>query len=79
MHAATDLPPLYHRHTLVQSKGHFACPVGYFSDAVPHTKKDSFYAFFWSNMFSGTRYLICPLRKSDLCRCGCRGLCTFGA
>ncbi|CAK0831430.1 unnamed protein product [Prorocentrum cordatum] len=26
----------------------------------------------------GIRYLICVIRKSDLCRCGCRGFCTLG-
>ena len=73
------LPALYGQHMVVQAQGDLACPIGYFSDAVPHTKKDSFYAFYWSNLLTGTRYLICALRKSDLCKCGCRGLCTFGA
>ena len=29
-------------------------------------------------MLTPKRHLICSLRKSDLCRCGCRGLCTLG-
>jgi len=51
---------------------------GTFSDAVPHTKRDSFFAFYWSNILDGERILICALRKKDLCRCGCRGFCTLG-
>ena len=54
-------------------------PAGFFSDAVPHTKKDSFIAFYWGTMLTPTRHLICVLRKSDLCKCGCKGFCTLGA
>ena len=73
-----QLPPLYFDHEVYKAKGSKACPVGYFPDAVPHTKKVSFFAFYWSNTLSGTRYLICTLRKSDLCKCGCKGFCTLG-
>eukprot|EP00969_Alexandrium_andersonii_P161011 7115508-Alexandrium_andersonii.AAC.1 len=55
-----------------------AVPVGYFSDGAPHTKKDSFMAFYWSNVLTQKRHLITVLRKSDLCKCGCKGFCTTG-
>ena len=71
------LSPLYSQHEVVRTKGENACPVGYFSDAVPHTNRDSFFAFYWSSIVSGKRYLICSLRKQDLCQCGCRGYCTL--
>ena len=74
-----EMPPVYFDHTVYKDKGSKACPVGYFSDGVPHTKKDSFFAFYWSNMLTEDRYNICTLRKSDLCRCGCKGLCTLEA
>ena len=25
------------------------------------------------------RHMICSIRRGDVCRCGCRGSCTFGA
>eukprot|EP00959_Pyramimonas_sp_CCMP1952_P072204 1507955-Pyramimonas_sp.AAC.1 len=31
-----------------------------------------------SNGVSGKRYLICSIRKSDVCRCGCKGFCSIG-
>jgi len=73
------LPPSYFDHPLYLTKGANACPVGYFSDAVPHTNRDSFFAFYWSSIFSRERFLICSLRKQDLCQCGCRGMCTLTA
>jgi hypothetical protein len=36
------LPPTYHQHPVTQAKGQLSVPIGYFSDAVPHTKSDSF-------------------------------------
>lgn len=71
-------PPRYREHAVVKAKGDLAVPVGYFSDGVPHTKKDSFIAHYWSNTLTGQRYMICSIRKSDLCRCGCKGFCTIG-
>ena len=41
-HPEVDLPPNFSRHEVVQAHKDRACPVGYFSDAVPHTKTDSF-------------------------------------
>ena len=76
--ADPQVPPMYFEHPVYAQKGAQACPVGYFSDAVPHTKRDSFFAFYWSNCLTGTRYLICSVRKKDLCQCGCKGQCTMG-
>ena len=52
-----------------------AC-LGFYVDAVPYSKRDSFYAFYWNGAFSVQRRVITTIRKSDLCRCGCRGLCS---
>ena len=79
LHADTRVPPGYSRHPVVHAKGALACPVGLFSDGVPHTKRDSFIAWYWSNLLSTKRTLICAVRKQDLCDCSCRGLCTIGA
>ena len=73
------IPPSFFSHEVYESKGAKACPIGYFSDGVPHTNRDSFFAFYWSSIFSGERFMICSLRKQDLCQCGCRGFCTLSA
>ena len=74
-----DLPPSFFAHDVYIANGDKTCPIGYFSDAVPHTKRDSFFAFYWNNMLEGVskRHLICALRKADLCQCGCNGFCTI--
>ena len=74
-----ERPPTYMRHDVRKKNGDKAWPMGYFSDYVPHTKRDSFLVFYFSNLITGIRYLMCVLRKSDLCRCGCKGFCTLGA
>ena len=46
-HMHDDLPPSFWAHQVFEAKGDMAHPLGYFSDAVPHTKKDSFFAYYW--------------------------------
>ena len=78
--AAEDLPPSFASHPVVVAKGaDWTVALGYFSDAVPHTHSDSFYVFYWSNLLFHQRHLIAVVRRSDLCRCGCAGQCTFAA
>ena len=73
------LPPSFFEHEVYIANGDMTVPIGYFSDAVPHTKKDSFFAYYWSNLLDGERNLICSLRKADVCQCGCRGFCTMNS
>ena len=40
-----QLPPTYHNHPVTRAKGKYSSPLGYFSDAIPHTKNDSFFVF----------------------------------
>ena len=75
----SGLPSAWHAHPVTLAKGTKSVPIGYFSDAVPHTHRGGFFAFYWTSLLSKKRYLICTIRKSDLCQCGCRGQCTFGA
>ena len=72
-----DLPSTYANHPVTLEHGQQSFPIGYFSDGVPHTKTDSFIAHYWSNPVTSRRYLICAVRKKDLCQCGCKGWCTF--
>eukprot|EP00969_Alexandrium_andersonii_P185062 8175677-Alexandrium_andersonii.AAC.1 len=78
MEDPTELPDTYAHHPVTQARGGKSSPVGFFSDGVPFTKSDGFTAMYWSNLITGKRTLICVVRKSDLCQCGCRGQCTMG-
>ena len=73
------LPPQYFKHPVRKAWGNLACPVSLYSDGVPHTKEDSVVAFYWTNLLKPTRHLICLIRKSDMCRCACKGQCTMDA
>ena len=74
-----DLPDRFYQHPVYDRHGAKTCPLGLFSDGVPYTKQESMIAFYWSSLLAPRRHLICAIRKSDLCRCGCKGLCTLGA
>ena len=77
--ADSDLPDRFYTHPVYSRHLHKTCPLGFFSDGVPFTKRDTMIAFYWSSLQSPRRHLICAIRKSDLCKCGCKGLCTIGA
>ena len=74
-----NLPPQFYDHEVVKEFGPKVVPLGYFSDGVPFTKTDSFISYYLSNINTGERFLICSVRKSDLCQCSCHGNCTFGS
>ena len=59
--------------------GDKAIPVSLYSDGVPHSKTDSFDAYYLKFLHSSERHMICCVRRIDLCRCGCNGMCTFGS
>ena len=75
---ADALPPEFSDHSVVRDGDVRVFPVGYYSDAVPHTRSDSFIAYYLSNGLNARRFLLCSVRKSDLCKCGCKGYCTLG-
>eukprot|EP00959_Pyramimonas_sp_CCMP1952_P231218 4833126-Pyramimonas_sp.AAC.1 len=41
------MSPVFSTHEAVVANPGQACPAGFFSDGVPHTKKDSFIAFYF--------------------------------
>ncbi len=73
-----QLPPRFFEHPVMVEHGPKVTPLGYFSDGVPFTKSDSFISYYLSNALTGERYMICSLRKSDVCKCSCAGNCTYG-
>ncbi len=75
----TELPPMWLNHAVYAANGDKAIPVSLYSDGVPHSKTDSFYVYYFKLVHSSERHMICAVRRVDLCRCGCRGMCTFGS
>jgi hypothetical protein len=75
---AGDFPPSYKEHpVVVQNPGELVLPIALYLDAVPYTLTDSVLGIWIINMLTGARHLFCVIRKRFVCRCGCRGWCTF--
>ena len=72
--AAGDWPPLYTEHPVVTSNpGETVVPIALYLDGVPTIKKDSVIGFWVYSLVSMKRHLCAVIRKSSLCKCGCRG------
>jgi hypothetical protein len=52
-------------------------PVDFYLDGVAFAKRDSALGFWVTNLVSDVHHLIMVLRKSELCKCGCRGWCSI--
>ena len=74
-----DVPDGYLNHPVVVEHGGPVVPCAIFADGVPYSNSDSCIAFWLVNLLTARRYLFFILRKSQACRCGCRGWCTFHA
>ena len=80
---ASDWEPAYRMHPTVveaQLKGRqLPYPVAFYIDGVNFTKQiapgrqDSLICFVMYNLVTNKRHLICSVRKSRLCKCGCSG------
>ena len=73
-----DLPALYFQHPSVRTAPEATMhPFCMYMDAVPHTRNDSILGIFVYFALSALRHLVWCCRKSEMCSCGCRGLCTL--
>jgi len=71
---------VYANHRVVlDNPGEEVYPIALFVDGVPFTQRDSLLAFYSYNLLTGIKHLNAVLRKSQICRCGCRGWCTVSA
>jgi hypothetical protein len=52
-------------------------PCAFYLDGVVYQKRDSTLGFWLYNVISGVRQLFCVLKKSQICKCGCKGWCTL--
>ena len=75
---ARELPTSYYEHPLVQSAaGRPVMPVALYVDGVPTTKRDGVLGFWVYSLITLKRFLVAVLRKSELCKRGCRGWCSL--
>ena len=67
----------YDHPVVVANPGQTVYPLALYLDGVAHTNVDNVLGVTLTNLATGTRHLCITLRKSLLCRCGCRGWCTL--
>lgn len=77
--AAKELPPIYFDHPAVRSApdGVRVLPVSIYVDGVAYQRLDSCLGLWAYFSLSGRRHLLCVLRKSEACTCGCRAWCSL--
>ena len=69
-----ELPEAYYAHRVVrESAPGTVYPCVVYLDGVPFNKLDSLLGIVCYNVLTSVRHLACALRKSTLCKCGCRG------
>lgn len=68
-------PPAYLEHPVTRSAGvgERVVLIALYTDGVPTTKRDGVIGFWVYSLLSMRRHLVAILRKSELCRCGCKG------
>ena len=69
----------YIEHPVVQASVAKPIPIAIYLDGVSYSNIDSVIGFWCVNLFSGARHFLAPIRKRLLCRCGCKGWCSFWA
>jgi hypothetical protein len=77
--SSTSWPPLYYNNPIVKQSETPVVPLALYLDGVPSTKRDGILGFWLYSLVTFKRHLICVLRKSQLCRCGCKGWCSLHA
>ena len=77
--AGTEWSETYKRHPAVTTApaGEPVLPVALYLDGVPYSKSDGFLAIWCYNLLSWQRHLLCVMRKSTMCACGCRRWCSL--
>lgn len=74
---AGTLPPMYTEHPVVRRSGFTVLPLILYIDAVPTTRSESLLGFWVYCLLSDRRHLVLTLRKTRICKCGCRGWCSL--
>ena len=69
--------PAYTQHLVVQGSTERVVPVVLYVDGFPFSQLDGAIGFYIYSLVSGFRHLAAILRKSEICRCGCKGWCSI--
>lgn len=73
-----ELPLAYLDHPVVRAAPPATVlPLSIYIDGLPITKTDGVIGFHVKNLVTGARHICGTLRKSRLCKCGCRGWCSI--
>ena len=78
--ARRELPPSYFEHPVVKANAggvRKIYPTAIYMDGVPYTEKDSVIGIWIINLVSQARVLCAAIRKSSVCKCSCKGWCSF--
>ena len=72
-----SLPAFAEHEVVLANPGKKVHAVNMYIDGVPHQNHDTTIGFWVASVVSNKRHLICTLRKSEKCACGCLGWCSF--
>ena len=73
-----EWPPHYLENPVVRRHRDLpVVPCALYLDAAPFQTHDAFSACFCYSLVAGERHLVKLMRKSTMCKCGCRGWCTL--
>ena len=75
--ATRSWPPNYYEHPVVRSTPEIVLPCSLYIDGLPFLKRDGMTQITMYNLLTLHRHLICVIRNSHMCKCGCRGWCTI--
>ena len=73
------LPSIYSSHPIVRGAavGALVLPFALYLDAVSFSREDSILGIWMFCVLTSQRFLLCSLRKSEACKCGCRSWCSL--
>ena len=73
-----EFPQAYYQHPVVRSSAPGTVwPLAIYVDGTPFSKLDSILGIFVVNLGTNSRHLVGTLRKTGLCKCGCKGWCSI--
>ena len=74
-----ELPPFYTEHPMVRDAGPTADihPAALYMDGVAFQRQDGVLGIWIHLLLTTSRHLLCVIRRSELCTCGCKGWCSL--
>jgi hypothetical protein len=80
--ASNPMPPAYENHVVVRSAraadpAAVVVPLCLYMDAVPYSQTDSVLGVWIECLATSRRWLCAVFRKRHVCKCGCKGWCSY--